>query len=373
MVASFGALVTAAQAATSVKSLTIPPPETTAPTPSGSPTRTGPVTVDREKACRAYVSEAPGFAEHPLLAVPTRLERDADPAGSAKVTDETIVSPSEVEVRRHLAPGDSFTCTVTIRNRFAERRTFELNALGIRGATDAGIDILDADDPKSDTTAASWIEPLQRSVTLQSLGVARIPVTVTVPPNPPVGSAYGFLQVLPRVPGTDAAASVGVAPSVAVAFLLTIGGEGRVELHLRDQSVPRIRWNRAAFAYRATLANTGTLYVRPKGLVRVRSIFGSTVATLDIRGRTLLPGGSEPVATTWRGVPWIGFYRYDVRVTGPDAAGAPATASGWFIALPPWWVLAIAVLLLVLLIGGAVVRRRRELGWRDFLEDDDAG
>ncbi|MBC7461417.1 MAG: hypothetical protein H7287_08645, partial [Thermoleophilia bacterium] len=257
-------------------------------------------------------------------------------------------------------------------NRFPPPPTSDPTPLGFRGARDAGIDILDVEDPDAVNTAAGWIGPQQRSIMLRSRGVARVPVTVTIPPDPPVGSAYAFLQVLPRVPGSNPAASVGVAPSVAIAFLLTIGGDGRVELRLRDQSAPRIRSNRAAFDYRATLENAGTLYVRPTGRVRVRSIFGSTVATLGIRGRTLLPGGSEPVATTWRGVPWIGFYRYDVRVSGPRAADTPATASGWFIALPPWWMLAVAGLALVLLIGGAALRRRRELNWRDYLDADDA-
>ncbi|MBC7461288.1 MAG: hypothetical protein H7287_07990, partial [Thermoleophilia bacterium] len=71
-----------------------PAPEVTAPTPA----RTGPITVDREKACRAYVSAQAGFAQHPLLAVPTRIERHSDPAASAAITNTVPVSPTEVEV-----------------------------------------------------------------------------------------------------------------------------------------------------------------------------------------------------------------------------------------------------------------------------------
>jgi hypothetical protein len=105
--------------------------------------------------------------------------------------------------------------------------------------------------------------------------------------------------------------------------------------------------------------------------VRVRSLFGNTVADLHVSSAPLLPGARQPVEETWRDVPWLGFYRYDVRITDPQAVGANiARSSGWFVALPPWWVLALAATLLAWIVIGSVVRRRRAHRW--VVDDADA-
>jgi hypothetical protein len=153
-------------------------------------------------------------------------------------------------------------------------------------------------------------------------------------------------------------------------FLLRVGGEGRPDLRLRDVEAPKLRWNRAAWKLTANLDNHGTLHANASGRVRVKSIFGNVVAELPIRRETVLPGGREPVAGTWKGVPWFGLYRYDVRVeNGPASKGeqVPAnveTVDGWFIALPPWWVLVlIGMVLLALMVRWW--RGRREDVWDD--------
>ena len=99
------------------------------------------------------------------------------------------------------------------------------------------------------------------------------------------------------------------------------------------------------------------------------------MAELPIATRPLLPGGRAPIEATWTGVPWIGVYRYDLRVASPSGAGdgerASARASGWFVALPPLWVLLVAGALLVL----AVVASRRRRAIDDVergVADDDA-
>jgi hypothetical protein len=337
---------------------------------------TASINPDDAGACTALQpsSATTGTARRQLLAPTIAPSRSSDPAGSATIDESTKVSPDQVDVRRALEPGDAFTCIVTIRNRHARAMTFTLEPIGVRGARDGGIAFIGFEDEAIASTAASWLDPAQSTITLKPRGVAKVPVTVTVPPKPPVGAAYAMLMVVPHTQARAAApdSSLGIQGRVAVAFLLRVGGEGRPKLTLREAAAPRLRWNRASWTYRARLENTGTLHARPRVRVRVRSLFGATVSTLDVSGRTLLPGGSEPIATTWRGVPWIGFYRYDVRVasSGSGTATSPARSSGWFVALPPWWLSTIAVLALIGLVGGAAARRRHELHWRDYLDEE---
>ena len=274
-------------------------------------------------------------------AATSAVQRDTDP-GHVELDGTVIVTP-RIDVARQLEPGDTFTCILTIRSRRSERATFQLEPYGIIGsrARNAGFEFVDSTDERWDATAGPWIEPLVPEVTMVPREVVRVPVTVTVPAEPPVGSAYGSVNVVSRVRANAGENVVGIESQVATVFLLRIGGEGEPDLRLRDVQAPKLRWNRDAWKLTANLDNDGTLHANASGRVRVRSLFGNVVASLPIRRETILPGGREPVVGTWKGVPWFGFYRYDVRVeNGPlgKEQGTPnsiATANGWFVALPP--------------------------------------
>jgi len=305
----------------------------------------------------------------PAVGTPS-IERGMD-ADNVEAVSKLIVGPPLIDVRAPLAAGDRFTCTITVRNRRAVATTLDLRTSGVVGAR-AGVGFLDANDPDAATTAASWLRPAAPSVTLAPREFARVPVTVTVPEDPPVGSAYAALLFVPRASdedGNDVGPSVGVVSRIAVPFLLRVGGEGQAKLHLRDARAPRVRWDRDPWTWRADLDNNGTLHTVPSGRVRIRSLFGSTVRELPIAGRALLPEGRVPLEVTWRGLPWFGIYRYDARVgDAQDPKLAPARASGWILVLPPWWVLALAGFVLVLAIVGLVTRRRQ---WDDHEDDTD--
>jgi hypothetical protein len=313
-------------------------------------------------------SDSPTMRDAPRP--PTKVIRETD-FDDAKLDGTVIVTP-RIDVERQLAPGDSFTCLLTVRSRRTERSTFELTPYGIIGTRErgAGFEFVDSSDDRWDATAGPWIEPLVSELTLEPRGVARVPVTVTVPPDPPVGSAYGSINVVSRTRAGAGENVIGIESQVATVFLLRVGGEGRPDLKLRDVDAPRVRWNRAPWKLTAQLDNEGTLHATASGRVRVRSIFGNVVAELPIRRETILPGGREPVAGTWDGVPWFGLFRYDVGVrNGPATKDelAPlsvANTNGWFIALPPWWVLAIiGAVLLALVVRWW--RGRREDVWDD--------
>ncbi len=284
------------------------------------------------------------------------VEFGSDPAHIE--LDETVIVTPRIEIERDLQAGDQFTCILTIRSRRSEKTTFQLEPYGIIGtrAKNAGFEFVDSTDDRWDATAGPWIEPLVPEVTIAPRDVARVPITVTVPDDPPVGSAYGSINVVSRTRASAGENVLGIESQVATVFLLRVGGEGRPSLRLRNVDAPKLRWNRDAWKLTADLDNEGTLHANASGRVRVTSIFGNVVAELPIQRETILPGGREPVAGTWKGVPWFGFYRYDVRVQngaaarGENAPRSIATAKGWFLALPPWWVLALIFAVLVALV-----------------------
>lgn len=312
--------------------------------------------------CIAIEAGAPGFA----------IAYDEDP-DDVPLDNRVIASPPLVEVEQPLQGGEQFVCTITIRNRREERTTLLLEPRGVLGSRSphASAQFVDPDDPVATGTAGSWLKPLAATVTLDPRGVAKVPVRVTIPDEPPSGAAFGAIDITTRsdAPGPGET-NLGITSGVSVLFFLRIGTEGRPDLQLRDVHAPTLRWSRDSWTLRADLDNDGAVHATPRGRVRIRSLFGNTVHELPIAGAPLLPGGRQPVEVTWDDVPWFGIYRFDVRVApaGDEHADRVDRADGWFVVLPPWWVLLLALLVLAWIVAGLVVRRRRIEVW-----DDDPG
>lgn len=305
---------------------------------------------------------------------PAAVERDTDPV-DVPLDGRTIVSPLlvAVDADEALTGGEQFVCTVTIRNRHPVRMTYELQRSGLLGsrAGSSGVRFVDADDPDAAAPAARWLEPAVETVTIPPRGVARVPVRVTVPEDPPPGSAHASLDIVP--PASDVGpgeTNLGIETRIAVPFLLATDGEARPELRLRDVRAQRLRWSRDPWTLRANVDNEGNVHATPSGRVRIRSLFGNTVAELPITPRPLLPEGRRRIEVTWEGVPWFGLYRHDVRISADDG-DAVARASGWFVALPPWWVLVIAALVLLAALAARIGMRRSRDQWLDIDADDD--
>lgn len=312
----------------------------------------------------------------PLPSDPSRfprlpaVERDRD-AANVELDREVRIGPPLFDVQLPLAAGDAFQCTLTIRSRQPEPATFELTPLGVVGsrAPRAGYEFVDRSDPRWQQTAGPWIEPAAQVITMPPRGVARVPFRVAVPENPPVGSAYGALGVTLRTREDAGGTSIGVESVVASVLLLRVGGEGQPQLELRGVDAPRLRWSREPWPIEATLDNDGTLHARTDGRVRVRSIFGNEVATLPLPSRVVFPGGREQLDAEWDGVPWFGFYRWDMRVANDGLPTSVAIADGWFFALPPWWVLALAGLVMLVLLVRFLRRRADRWGEEADAED----
>jgi hypothetical protein len=302
------------------------------------------------------------------------VERATDPA-NVELDGTVIVSPERFVGVSALEPGMVVDCVLAVRSRRSEPASYELVPLGVLGsrAPNAGYEFLDRSDDRWAQTAGGWIDLAVDTIVIPPRGVARIPFRITVPADPPGGSAFAAVGTLSRTSTDTGDTSLGVETIVASLVLLQLPGEASPDLRLREVQAPRLRWERESWTLAAFVDNDGNLQGATQGRVRLRSIFGNEVASLGVQTRTILPGGRERIEATWDRVPWIGLYRWDLRVA-TDEPRASATARGWFVALPPWWVLAIVgAALLVLLAHTVIVRRDPSVDEADHEFPDDPG
>lgn len=305
-----------------------------------------------------------------MLTPPVVYDTDPD---NVELDRKVTISPPVFE-SPVLEPGERFVCVVEIHSRYDRRATFELRTVGIRGShsSRASATFLDEEDPDAANTAASWLEPVVDEVTLDPRGVAEVPVVVTIPDDPPVGSAFGALDIVAKSTETGPGdTNLGIETHVLASFLLAVGGEGRPKYELGDVRAPKLRWNRDPWTLRANLDNDGTLHAVPRGRVRIRSLFGNVVNELKVADLPLLPGGRARIDRTWDDVPWFGVYRWDLVVNDGDPVRTDESVrtEGWFVALPPWWVLAIAAAVIVFALVARRVRRRHQRAWDDGDQD----
>ena len=308
----------------------------------------------------------------PCTRTPSRevvRDRDADNVE----LDETVVVTPSIQYTVPLQAGDQVTCTIVVRSRRSAPATYELTPLGVVGSRrdDLRYEFVGSDDDRWDSTAGPWLAPAVSRIVIPPRQVARIPVRVTVPDDPPVGTVSGAIGVTSRSGAAAGDAVVGIESTAATILLFTVGGDGAPELHVRDLEAPGVRWEREAWPLEANVDNDGTLAGPVDGRVRIRSIFGNEVARLDVPGETILPGGRSRVQASWGKVPWLGLYRWDLRMQSDTEPTSVATVDGWLLALPPWWVLAIALALLLFLVIRAI-RRRNDRWLDDDLDDEDS-
>lgn len=273
-----------------------------------------------------------------------------------------------VSLRYSAEPGASLPDHVQITNFSEQELTFDLAASdGIVGP-DGAFDVLPAADEPTDVGA--WVE-IQPTVTVEALGHAVVPFTITVPEGAMPGDhPGGIVASLSRASAESLDAQVGLDARIGARIHLRVAGD--VQASLLPSGVEATyepSWNPFAPG-RVHLGYT----MRNDGNVRLGSVQDVTVAglipgvsTLDesafAEQREVLPRQTRVVTGTIEGVwPWG---RLDVQVTslnapvGEDVIPVAVEASSATVAIAavPWS--QVVVVLLLALVVWLLVRRAR--------------
>ncbi|MEU2721960.1 COG1470 family protein [Streptomyces smyrnaeus] len=243
-------------------------------------------------------------------------------------------------------PGTVLRDSVALTNPGDESRTFRLRGADAYNERGGGFAVREEGRSRG---PGKWIATAEDTVEVPPRTRAEVPLSVTLPDS--------------AVPGDHPAALVvdDGERKVGVRMYLRVSGPTLAALSIENVSVEERDDGSAAIGY--TLVNRGNTTLRPRLAVDADGLFGSLIRqparALPVE---LLPGRSVTRHERWPKPPSVDVAH--IRLTVTAEAGARATATTTYPAVPVGWLVGV----LLVLAGGAVgwyARRRRAGGRAD--------
>ena len=216
---------------------------------------------------------------------------------------------------------------------------------------------------------ARWVTTEPTEFTLEPREQKFVDFTINVPENAEPGGHYG--SVLATTTGVIGEEIVGpaVVQKVGALALLTVSGEVKEELIVKDFSCPSfLEYGPVNFIIR--FENTGTVHVRPKGFVTIADWRGKKAADITFPQNNVIPGAIRKIETSWK-KKWLAG-RYTATLVGSygttNVPFNPPIITFWVF---PWKIaLAVFLGILVVLIFFYKTRKRWKIALKILLKGE---
>ena len=213
-----------------------------------------------------------------------------------------------------------------------------------------------------------WVKTEPTEFTLEPGEQKFVDFEISVPENAEPGGKYG--SVLATITGlTGEATGVAIAQKVGALLLLTVSGEVREDLMVREFTAPSfLEYGPVPFSIR--FENRGTVHLRPRGFVTITNIWGKKVADVPFPQLNVMPGAVRKIETSWENKWLIG--RYMATLVGSYGTANlpfnPPVLTFWVF---PWKVaLGIILALAVITFYFYKTRRRWRLALRILIKGE---
>ena len=173
-----------------------------------------------------------------------------------------------------------------------------------------------------------------------------IPYTITAPATAEPGSHFGVL-FFKATRAADADLQIKVGTRVGVLVFVTIPGKFEQKGTMKSFSAPLFVQG-GPVPFQISFENTGTVHFEPKGLIDIKNMFGSKIASVPIEGFAVLPTGVKDMHFVWNVSGWL-LGRYVATASVFDTDGnLLSMKSTVFYAFPIWYILGFLITLLIL-------------------------
>lgn len=298
-----------------------------------------------------------GFLVVSILAARTVFAQDTTQA----TTENIGIQISAPVYNFGIDPGDSAQEIVKVRNVSTTSQTFYPEVFDFRpiGETGAPEFLINKNEDNYTYSLTSWISISKEAITLKPNESAALNFTINVPKDAEPGGRYAgilFGTVPPKIEGT----AIAVSNKVGSLILVRVNGDAKESAFIKEFSANGSFFETPPVDFIARIENTGTIHVRPKGIITIKDTFGRKIDTLNVNDKdgAVLPesirkfdkGNSD---LTWNpGGFTIGKYTATLLLNyGDPSKQLTQTVSFWVI---PWKILIVvgvgALILILLLI-----------------------
>lgn len=214
-----------------------------------------------------------------------------------------VVGPGRAELE--VKPGESVTYEISVANRISDGRVFDLTVEDMSGSTDDSQTVVLLGDERGPYTIKDYITFPEDSFTLALGERAKIPVTISIPPDAEPGGYYGGVLVSTvRTDGVNENDNSPRSPIIArigTLFFVTVPGE--VERSGETKALRQINqklwYEKGPINLAITFNNTGSVHLNPYGEIRVTNLFGEEVSFMEIEPWFVLPKSLRSREISW--------------------------------------------------------------------------
>ncbi|MCX6224757.1 MAG: hypothetical protein NTV01_08415 [Bacteroidia bacterium] len=209
--------------------------------------------------------------------------------------------------------------------------------------------------PDTETySLARWIKTDPEEFELKPGEERQVKFTLTIPESAEPGGHYGTVLAATRAIIGSGNTGAAIVQRIGALVLLIVPGEMQENLIVKDFSAP-IFSEHGPINFSIKFENTGTVHVKPKGLITINNLLGRKSAVIPFPEKNVLPGGIRKIDTSWD-KKWLWPGRYTAIVTGnygiSNAQMSPMVITFWVF---PWKIGIVVLLFLVLLF---LIRKR---------------
>lgn len=248
-----------------------------------------------------------------------------------------VVGPGRTEIE--LRPGETVVQEITVTNRISDNRTFQLVVEDISGSDDPSESVVLSGKARGPYSIRDYVTFPKDTFTLALGERARIPVTITIPPNAEPGGYYGSVLVSTiQTPGsTDAAAPRSpIIARVGSLFFLTVAGETVRAGETKEITMITNDWwyEKGPIELGILFENTGSVHLNPYGELSIKNMFGEEVGFVTIEPWFVLPASLRLREITWNREFLLGRYTVTAKINrGYDDVVDEVATTFWVL---PW-------------------------------------
>lgn len=257
-------------------------------------------------------------------------------SGNIQVGD-FVVGPGRAEIK--VAPGETVIQEITVTNRISDKRKFKLEVEDIAGSSDGSSSASLSGDEKGPYSIKDYISFPEDMFVLKLGERARIPVTITVPPDADPGGYYGSVLVSTIQDSGSDDANAPRSPIIARVgslIFLTVEGETIREGKTLEVSLVNNSWwyEHGPIEFGILYENTGSVHVNPYGELSITNMFGEEVGFIELEPWFVLPTSLRVREITWDREFLLGRYTVTAQVNrGYEDIVDEVKVSFWVL---PW-------------------------------------